>query len=151
MRIWISQSGSVFQGFGWKLESFSIFGKHSWFKNENPSGYILSHESILSIFRARVWCLPDPGSYTSYNSKNSLRGHTDLNHGPIGLQPIALPLSYIPCQGAVVTQVWDRRSVLQGGQVAMSMRKPYLTWAHVLLSLWRHPPPLSAGGDIAQW
>ena len=29
------------------------------------------------------------------NKKNS-RGHTDLNHGPIGLQPIALPLSYIP-------------------------------------------------------
>ena len=26
----------------------------------------------------------------------SYRGHTDLNHGPIGLQPIALPLSYIP-------------------------------------------------------
>ena len=26
----------------------------------------------------------------------NLRGHTDLNHGPIGLQPIALPLSYIP-------------------------------------------------------
>ena len=25
-----------------------------------------------------------------------IRGHTDLNHGPIGLQPIALPLSYIP-------------------------------------------------------
>ena len=25
-----------------------------------------------------------------------VRGHTDLNHGPIGLQPIALPLSYIP-------------------------------------------------------
>ena len=24
------------------------------------------------------------------------RGHTELNHGPIGLQPIALPLSYIP-------------------------------------------------------
>ena len=31
----------------------------------------------------------------SSNNKN-LRGHTDLNHGPIGLQPIALPLSYIP-------------------------------------------------------
>ena len=28
--------------------------------------------------------------------KNLYRGHTDLNHGPIGLQPIALPLSYIP-------------------------------------------------------
>ena len=31
------------------------------------------------------------------NSEKSFRGHTDLNHGPIGLQPIALPLSYIPC------------------------------------------------------
>ena len=30
------------------------------------------------------------------NSEKSFRGHTDLNHGPIGLQPIALPLSYIP-------------------------------------------------------
>jgi hypothetical protein len=29
-------------------------------------------------------------------SKAKTRGHTDLNHGPIGLQPIALPLSYIP-------------------------------------------------------
>ena len=28
--------------------------------------------------------------------RNKFRGHTDLNHGPIGLQPIALPLSYIP-------------------------------------------------------
>jgi hypothetical protein len=30
------------------------------------------------------------------DSEKSFRGHTDLNHGPIGLQPIALPLSYIP-------------------------------------------------------
>ena len=28
--------------------------------------------------------------------QKNVRGHTDLNHGPIGLQPIALPLSYIP-------------------------------------------------------
>ena len=28
--------------------------------------------------------------------KNFLRGHSDLNQGPIGLQPIALPLSYTP-------------------------------------------------------
>ena len=28
--------------------------------------------------------------------KNGVRGHTELNHGPIGLQPIALPLSYTP-------------------------------------------------------
>ena len=25
-----------------------------------------------------------------------MRGHTDLNHGPIDLQSIALPLSYTP-------------------------------------------------------
>ena len=31
-----------------------------------------------------------------WRKKNIFRGHTDLNHGPIGLQPIALPLSYIP-------------------------------------------------------
>ena len=31
--------------------------------------------------------------------KKEVRGHTDLNHGPIGLQPIALPLSYIPSAG----------------------------------------------------
>ncbi len=28
--------------------------------------------------------------------EKSLGGHRDLNHGPIGLQPIALPLNYIP-------------------------------------------------------
>ena len=28
------------------------------------------------------------------NVKKNLRRHTELNHGPIGLQPIALPLSY---------------------------------------------------------
>ena len=31
-----------------------------------------------------------------YKCQKNVRGHTDLNHGPIGLQPIALPLSYIP-------------------------------------------------------
>ena len=35
----------------------------------------------------------------------NVRGHTDLNHGPIGLQPIALPLSYIPNCMFHVTQV----------------------------------------------
>ena len=28
--------------------------------------------------------------------KKDCRGHTDLNHGPIDLQSIALPLSYTP-------------------------------------------------------
>ena len=30
------------------------------------------------------------------NLKFKGREHTELNHGPIGLQPIALPLSYTP-------------------------------------------------------
>ena len=28
--------------------------------------------------------------------KKNVRGHTELNHGPIDLQSIALPLSYTP-------------------------------------------------------
>ena len=39
------------------------------------------------------------------NKTKIVRGHTDLNHGPIGLQPIALPLSYIPNCMFHVTQV----------------------------------------------
>ena len=35
-------------------------------------------------------------SFFFLSAKYNFRGHTDLNHGPIGLQPIALPLSYIP-------------------------------------------------------
>ena len=31
-----------------------------------------------------------------FNKKKKLRGHPDLNQGPVGLQPNALPLSYIP-------------------------------------------------------
>ena len=37
------------------------------------------------------------------------RGHTDLNHGPIGLQPIALPLSYIPKTIASHPNPWTTR------------------------------------------
>ena len=33
---------------------------------------------------------------TSLEKKYLLRGHTELNHGPIDLQSIALPLSYTP-------------------------------------------------------
>ena len=32
-------------------------------------------------------------------AKSQVRRHTELNHGPIRLQPIALPLSYIPNTG----------------------------------------------------
>ena len=41
-------------------------------------------------------CSHSPESCPHDSSQKYLRGHTDLNHGPIGLQPIALPLSYIP-------------------------------------------------------
>ena len=41
--------------------------------------------------------------------KRILRGHTDLNHGPIGLQPIALPLSYIPKTDAGGVKCSDTR------------------------------------------
>ena len=44
-----------------------------------------------------LWCL-----------EKKVRGHTDLNHGPIGLQPIALPLSYIPSVCLVGTK-WASR------------------------------------------
>ena len=38
------------------------------------------------------------------------RGHTDLNHGPIGLQPIALPLSYTPFHAEVYKcYLWTRQ------------------------------------------
>jgi hypothetical protein len=33
------------------------------------------------------------------NSWKKFRGHRDLNHGPIGLLPIALPQSYIARMG----------------------------------------------------
>ena len=43
------------------------------------------------------------------------RGHTDLNHGPIGLQPIALPLSYIP-----KTKDWGmQRSTTRGKRFSL--------------------------------
>ena len=29
--------------------------------------------------------------------EKNIRGHSELNQGPAGLQPDALPLSYIPC------------------------------------------------------
>ena len=44
-------------------------------------------------------CHHCPESCLHDSLQKYLRGHTDLNHGPIGLQPIALPLSYIPKDG----------------------------------------------------
>ena len=44
---------------------------------------------------------------SSSSAKGNFRGHTDLNHGPIGLQPIALPLSYIPFFCLQTAIIWD--------------------------------------------
>ena len=41
------------------------------------------------LVNTRIW-------KNMYEKKYILRGHSDLNQGPIGLQPIALPLSYTP-------------------------------------------------------
>ena len=62
--------------------------------------------------------------------QKKFRGHTDLNHGPIGLQPIALPLSYIP-KDSTACKFW-------GGSYNCisyytSMFKRYVKWCRPLL------------------
>ena len=47
-------------------------------------------------FKSRLSPLLERVRRKEREKKKEVRGHTDLNHGPIGLQPIALPLSYIP-------------------------------------------------------
>ena len=44
--------------------------------------------------------------------KKDIRGHTELNHGPIDLQSIALPLSYTPTLGKVSTFDSDELNVV---------------------------------------
>ena len=64
--------------------------------------YKFSLNTILHLYTAleeslsRCTSMFDTKKHTNVWEKNFYRGHTDLNHGPIGLQPIALPLSYIP-------------------------------------------------------
>ena len=71
-----------------------------------------------------LWVREVPGSNPGWaqfffeERKNFFRGHTDLNHGPIGLQPIALPLSYIPRTISSCVQEWPLQTVHPGGQIA---------------------------------
>ena len=37
----------------------------------------------------------------------SIRGHSELNQGPAGLQPDALPLSYIPFYSNIDKKFWN--------------------------------------------
>ena len=46
-------------------------------------------------------------NFKSITFCKNVRGHTDLNHGPIGLQPIALPLSYIPLSRNILCCLTD--------------------------------------------
>ncbi len=54
------------------------------------------------------------------------RGHTDLNHGPIGLQPIALPLSYIPRTCSVCVQECPVQTLHPGGQITPFANTPLI-------------------------
>ena len=63
-----------------------LYTKVAW-----PSGLRRWFKAPVSS-EAWVRIPPLPNNF----SQKIERGHTDLNHGPIGLQPIALPLSYIP-------------------------------------------------------
>ena len=67
------------------------------------------------------------------------RGHTDLNHGPIGLQPIALPLSYIPTvEGQCVVWAPDTARGPLSVEAGIFTRWS-LTWPHVWAALVARP------------
>ena len=71
--------------------------------------------------------------------KACCRGHTDLNHGPIGLQPIALPLSYIPA-GSHRGWPHGQRLRRQDRQQAVCACPPshLATWPTLLRTLLSH-------------
>ena len=72
-------------------------------------------------------------------SWKKIRGHTDLNHGPIGLQPIALPLSYIPTvEGQCVVWAPDTARGPLSVEAGIFTRWS-LTWPHVWAALVARP------------
>jgi hypothetical protein len=54
--------------------------------------------------------------------KFHLRGHSELNQGPAGLQPDALPLSYIPVCGETSKQLWSILALRFDGDTSLSGR-----------------------------
>ena len=72
-----------------------------WVRHCQPMSSLSSRLVGLGVWFS-LWVREVPGSNPGWAlvfavpAKVCSRGHTDLNHGPIGLQPIALPLSYIP-------------------------------------------------------
>ena len=78
-----------------KFQTLNSSNKVAW-----PSGLRRWFKAPVSS-EAWVRIPPLPNNF----SQKVERGHTDLNHGPIGLQPIALPLSYIPNVEFISVQV----------------------------------------------
>ena len=64
-----------------------------YFLTFGPSGHPSNSYLFLTV-RGRVELKVLTEKETNW--KRKLRGHSDLNQGPIGLQPMALPLSYTP-------------------------------------------------------
>ena len=94
------------------------------------------HEGFMLKYNS---CHFSPFVVKSQFDKNSLRGHTDLNHGPIGLQPIALPLSYIPA-GSHRGWPHGQRLRRQDRQQAVCACPPshLATWPTLLRTLLSH-------------
>ena len=61
------------------------------------------HEGFMLKYNS---CHFSPFVVRSQFDKNSLRGHTDLNHGPIGLQPIALHTELYPLRQSQGLATW---------------------------------------------
>ena len=74
---------------------------------KNLQRYFCKIQCYRNLIPSVVWTYKLPNSsndwlniftfYSAYKQeKQKVRAHSDLNQGPIGLQPIALPLSYRP-------------------------------------------------------
>ena len=61
------------------------------------------HEGFMLKYNS---CHFSPFVVKSQFDKNCLRGHTDLNHGPIGLQPIALHTELYPLRQSQGVATW---------------------------------------------
>ena len=72
---------------------FRMFFVHSWKKIDCASNEDWTHDLWFTRPTLCHWAIE---ADVICSEQKIVRGHTDLNHGPIGLQPIALPLSYIP-------------------------------------------------------
>ena len=93
--LWRPRSGTVFQSYGRKINiSLSLVLKALivCLLQATKALLMIIPDNLYALFGVSMILFQTHGTIL----KKYFRGHTDLNHGPIGLQPIALPLSYIP-------------------------------------------------------